>query len=47
LFLTKREQQELAMLTMMQASACDAFHTATTVKIYNAALGGKSASMSE
>ena len=38
LFLTKREQQENAMLAMMKASDCETFHTATTVKIYDAAV---------
>ena len=35
------------MLSMMQESECVAFHTATTVKIFNDVLGGKSASVSE
>ncbi|KAI2503475.1 hypothetical protein MHU86_10944 [Fragilaria crotonensis] len=47
LFLTKREQQELAMLAYMQSSECEAFHTVNTVKIYDANFGVKSASMSE
>ena len=39
-FLTKREQQMLAMLTIIQESEYVAFHTATTVKLLSAALGG-------
>jgi hypothetical protein len=44
--LTKREQQELAMLTYMQGSDCEAFHTVNTVKIYDAATFDDSATVS-
>jgi hypothetical protein len=47
LSLTKRELQELAMLTYMQGSDCEAFHTVNTVKIYDANLGVETASLSE
>jgi hypothetical protein len=47
MFLTKREQQEQSMLTLVQHSDCAAYHAATAVKIFSAALGGMSASTVE